>query len=57
MPAFEVVTPNELAAGDDTPGIKRKVAFETENNIVVQAHVTGDTASGWHHHGDRHVYG
>lgn len=57
MPVFEAVTPDELAAGDETPGIERKVAFETENNVVVQAHVADGTASGWHHHGDRHVYG
>jgi hypothetical protein len=54
---FEAVTPDELGRGDETPGIERKVAFKTENNIVVQAHVTGGTESGWHHHGERHVYG
>lgn len=57
MADFEALTPDELAAGDETPGIERKVAFETGNNIVVEAHVTGGTESGWHHHGDRHVYG
>lgn len=57
MAVFEAVTPDELGAGDETPGIERKVAFETENNILVKAHVAGGTASGWHHHGDRHVYG
>lgn len=57
MADFEAVTPDDLEAGDETPGIERKVAFETENNIVVQAHVSGGTESGWHHHGDRHVYG
>ena len=35
MAVFEAVTPDMLGRGDDTPGIERKVAFETENNIVV----------------------
>lgn len=57
MAAIEVVTPDNLEIGDQTPGIVRKVAFKTDNNIMVQAHVDGGTTSGWHHHGDRDVYG
>jgi quercetin dioxygenase-like cupin family protein len=57
MAAIDVVTPVELETGDETPGIVRKVAFRTDNNIVVQAHAAGGTTSGWHHHGNRHVYG
>jgi uncharacterized RmlC-like cupin family protein len=57
MAAIEAISPDELAEGEGTPGIDRKVAFETGNNIVVQAHVDGGVASGWHHHGNRHVYG
>lgn len=57
MADFEAVTLAELGAGDVTPGIEPNVAFETENNIVVQAHVTSGTEPGWHHHGDRHVCG
>lgn len=57
MAAINIVTPDGLEEADATPGIVRKVAFKTDNNIVVQAHVAGGTTSGWHHHGDRHVYG
>lgn len=57
MDTIDVVSPDELKEGDDTPGIDRKVAFETENNVVIRAHVDGGTASGWHHHGNRDVYG
>ena len=52
-----VVAPDELEAADDTPGIARKVAFQTEAAVLVQSRVAGGTESGWHHHGDRHVFG
>jgi len=53
----EVVTPDEVAADESTPGVVRKTVFETENAVMVQSHIAGGTTSGWHHHGDRHVYG
>lgn len=53
----EVLTPDELPADESTPGIVRKTVFQTENNAMVQSHVAGNTTSGWHHHGERHVYG
>lgn len=57
LTTIETVTPDELEVGDDTSGIDRKVAFETDNNTMVHALVAGGRASGWHHHADRHVYG
>ncbi|MFH5802086.1 cupin domain-containing protein [Haladaptatus sp. CMAA 1911] len=57
MAAIDVVTPDDLERGEDTPGIVREVAFKTSNNIMIRAHAAGGTTSGWHHHGDRHVYG
>jgi len=57
MTAIEVVTPDGLETGEATPGLDRKVAFRTDNNIVVKARAAAGTRSGWHHHGDRHVYG
>lgn len=53
----EAVAEEELKRGDDTPGIVRKVAFETDNNVTVKGHVAGGVESGWHTHCDRHVYG
>jgi len=52
-----VVTPDEVEADESTPGVVRKTVFETENAVMVQSHIAGGTTSGWHHHGDRHVYG
>lgn len=57
MDGPSVVAPDELEAADDTPGIVRKLAFQTGDNVMVQARVAGGTTSGWHHHGERHVYG
>lgn len=56
MNSVEVVTSEELNEAPGTPGVVREVAFETDNNMVVQARVAGGTATEWHHHCDRHVY-
>lgn len=54
VPEFR--TPDELQSGAETPGVDRRTAFETANNVMVQSRVAGDSATDWHHHGDRHVY-
>jgi len=54
---IEVAAPDEVEAGESTPGVVRKPIFETETAVMVQSHIAGGTTSGWHHHGDRHVYG
>lgn len=54
--ASAAVTQQELEAAEGTSGIVRKVAFHTDNNTLVQAHADGGVSSGWHHHGDRHVF-
>jgi hypothetical protein len=50
------VANRDLEENRDTPGIVRRIAFRTENNVLVEARVEGSVASGWHHHGDRDVY-
>lgn len=50
------ITQQELEAAEGTPGLTRRVAFQTDNNTLVQVQADGDVSSGWHHHGDRHVY-
>lgn len=47
----------ELVPGAPTPGIERFQAFGTEKAVVVQAHCEAGMTSGWHHHGDRDVFG
>jgi quercetin dioxygenase-like cupin family protein len=53
----EVVSPAEVTGDESTPGVVRKLLFETEAAVVVQSHIEGGTTTGWHSHGDRHVYG
>lgn len=53
---LSVVNPGELQEGSATPGISRRIAFETENTMLVEARVGGGVETGWHHHCDRHVY-
>jgi uncharacterized RmlC-like cupin family protein len=50
------ITQQELEETEGTPGLARRVAFQTDNNTLVQVHADGNVSSGWHHHGDRHVY-
>jgi uncharacterized RmlC-like cupin family protein len=46
-----------LTRGDSTPGIVREVAFSTERALHVRGRVDGGVTSGWHHHGNREVFG
>lgn len=52
----EFVTLDEMPSAAETPGVDRRLAFETENNVMVRSIVEGGSATGWHHHGERHVY-
>jgi uncharacterized RmlC-like cupin family protein len=48
---------DELIEGDATPGLVRKVAFTTDRAILLRTRAEGGVSSGWHHHGDRDVFG
>jgi quercetin dioxygenase-like cupin family protein len=54
---ISAVRPNELAEAAGTPGLVRKVAFDTERGMLIRASCEGHMVSGWHHHGDREVLG
>lgn len=56
MPTIEKIGRDGLEPADATPGIDRRKAFESDDVRVIRSRVTGETASGWHHHGDNHVY-
>lgn len=53
----EIVSPDELDAEESTPGVRRETVFRTETSVMVRSSVAAGTTTGWHHHGDRHVYG
>jgi uncharacterized RmlC-like cupin family protein len=53
----EVVHSEELKKGDISKGIARKSAFEAGGFTMGGSRIPGGTASEWHHHGKREVYG
>lgn len=53
----QIVDPVEVEAIEDTPDVIRQPMFQTEEVVRVQSQIAGGTISGWHHHGDRHVFG
>ncbi|WP_410765027.1 cupin domain-containing protein [Haloferax sp. DFSO60] len=57
MEELTVTTQSELDRPDEGSDVSRQVVFETEETIVVQSRVAGGVTTGWHHNGDRHVYG
>jgi quercetin dioxygenase-like cupin family protein len=57
MDEVTVVTPDGIGGSVDTDDVSRQVVFETEDALVVRSRVAGGVTTGWHHNGDRHVYG
>lgn len=57
MDEITVTHRTELEDPDDTGDVSRQVVFETEDTILIQSRVAGGITTGWHHNGDRHVYG
>lgn len=57
MDEVTVVTRDSLGEPDEATDVSREVIFETDDTIVVQSRVAGGITTGWHHNGDRHVYG
>jgi quercetin dioxygenase-like cupin family protein len=57
MDEITVTTQTELEEPDRTADVSRQVIFETEDTIMIQSRVAGGVTTGWHHNGDRHVYG
>jgi uncharacterized RmlC-like cupin family protein len=55
--AVAVVSPDGLGPGAVTPGVTRELALETEAATVMRARAEAGARSGWHHHGDRDVFG
>lgn len=51
------VAPDELAQASGYERIVREVACTTDRAMQVRARAEGGAATGWHHHGDREVFG
>ena len=57
MEKVEVVRGADLKQGAKTSGILRGRAFETTKMVLAQSRIAGGVVSGWHHHGERELYG
>ncbi len=57
MGDIEVLATGEVEPVETSPGVFRQQVFETEDTSVVRSRVAGGVTTGWHHNGDRHVYG
>jgi quercetin dioxygenase-like cupin family protein len=51
------VPPGDLRPGAPTPGVLREVAVETDSATLMRARAEPRACSGWHHHGERDVFG
>lgn len=54
---IEIVRGAELKKGDSTQGIVRDKAFESGDVLFARSRIAGGIKSGWHHHGERDLYG
>lgn len=52
-----VVTQDELDEPGGTDDVSRQVAFDVGDVLTIQSRVAGGVTTGWHHNGDRAVYG
>lgn len=48
---------DKLREAPSTPAIVRHLAFQGDDCVVVRSRVAPGAVSGWHHHGEYHVYG
>lgn len=56
MAGIEIRGRDAVEAAETTSGIVRRVMFETEDTVVVDARIAGETTTDWHHHGDHHDF-
>ena len=57
MEELTVLTRAEVNKPEGSSGVSRQVAFDSGNVLLIQSRVAGGVTTGWHHNGDRHVYG
>lgn len=50
--AVQALTDDELQEAVGTPGLHRRVAFESDDHWFGYVRADPDAFSGWHHHGD-----
>ena len=56
-PRVEVRRQAELSDTEQTTGMDRQMAFQTEDTTMIRLQVESGEISDWHHHGDHHIFG
>ncbi len=54
---IEVARGDELQPGNSTRGIVRDTAFDLSGAAFARSRIGASVSSGWHHHGDRNLFG
>ncbi|WP_436924916.1 cupin domain-containing protein [Halosimplex amylolyticum] len=57
MEELTVVSQAGLDEPEGSSDVSRQVVFDSGDVLLVQSRVAGGVTTGWHHNGDRHVYG
>lgn len=57
MKKVTAIQKNDLKSGPATPGIQRDFAFKGDDVLMIRSKTEPGIVSGWHRHGDYHVYG
>lgn len=52
-----VVSRDELPPPEGDDAVSRQLVFDAATTMVVRSRVGAGATTGWHHNGDRHVYG
>ena len=51
------IAPDRLVPAPGYEHVARDLAFESDRAIQIRTRAEGGAATGWHHHGDREVFG
>ena len=57
MKEVTAIQRGDLTPGPSTPSIKRDFAFKADGVLVIRSKTEPGIVSGWHRHGEYHVYG
>lgn len=57
MGRIQALRGDNLQEGPASPGIVRHMAFRGDDIVVLRSRADPGVSSGWHHHGEFHVYG
>jgi hypothetical protein len=56
MSKIQALRKDALPEAPATPGIRRQLAFQGEDSLILRSQAEQGSVSAWHHHGDYHVH-